>query len=467
MKKNIFSYSLMVAMACFLSMGFVACSDDNNNSNSGDNEVINADQTDEAITAWAWVNVLTDVTGQADNWQSKTYTATIGVPSTNKQTARVIYVSNLADAKANFASIAGCDPDELSGTKTFSAGEFGTMQWNISAQGAQNIATVDVDSKLLPQLQQIIYCTEEQAPENGANITGNCYYRLGDVVKDKDGYYWVCVQPSFLGRKNNDSYWVNVFNSNPETNKDKAGNVGPGLPEEYIYSKCNKRYNNNTILLPTKLKMNRQQNYNLANLMWALFDAKKFEQLYEMDLSGLPMKYHYSDYLQKVCDAWKEKNIWEILFNRSYDQIKNFGGLNFFYNGYHWKIGSTAGVWIYKSFGIANTYKGSYKDDDKEFEMKEEGYGFDVRRYVGDPKEDINCASHRYEKMAPAKQFFGSETGYWVIRVATGKQLDSRYNVYSAMTTVDDVYTYNSKYNQAVGADAAVPVDANYNSIVE
>jgi hypothetical protein len=465
MKKN-FSFALMALLMGGLSMGFVACSNDDdddenkNNTNNGGNteEVMNADQTDEAIRAWAWVNVMTDETDQAANWQSKTYTATIGVPSANRPTARVIYVTDLADAKASFASIAGCSPEDLNAAKTVSAGEFGSMEWNISAQGAPNIATVNVNTKLMPELLQIIYCTEEQAPENATNITGNCYYRLGDVVQDQEGFYWVCVQPSFLGKKNVESYWMNVFNNDPDTNEDN-GVVGPGMPQKYIYSKYNKVYNNNTILLPTGLKMDRRQNYNLANLMWALWDYDFLKTDGDLGLAGLPAKYHGKEYLRKVREAWQENRLWYKVFDISFEALMTVQRIRFFYYGYHWKIGSTAGVWIYKSDGYQVKYTGSLDSDDTWFEMKKAGYGFDIRRYVGDPNEDKTCAATNKDRyMAPAEQMSLESNGiaYWVVRSATGKQLDSNYSPYSPMKNVKEVFVYNKKYNKAVGAEAPV-----------
>jgi hypothetical protein len=45
--------------------------------------------------------------------------------------------------------------------------------------------------------------------------------------------------------------------------------------------------------------------------------------------------------------------------------------------------------------------------------------------------------------MAPAKQFIYDDA-YWVIRVATGKQLDKNYKPYKLMSTVYDIYNFNT-----------------------
>ena len=144
--------------------------------------------------------------------------------------------------------------------------------------------------------------------------------------------------------------------------------------------------------------------------------------------------------------------------------MKNMATLNFFYNGYHWKTGTTAGVWIYTSDGYKTKYTGGTKNDDKLFEMKSAGFGFDVHRYVSDPLQDKNCASTNQKGMAPAQQF-GNNYGYWVIRVATGKQLDKKYDPYKKMSTVSDIYNFNlqNAMSNRVGSKAQPPTEEDFN----
>ena len=450
MKKN-FYFLLLAALVCCLSFSVTSCKDDDKNDNNGgtDTGLVEDGMSEEDAQAWSWVSVMTDEAAQETGWQNKSYDVTIGLQSDNDPGARLIIVSNLDDAKANFSSIAGCAPEELNATKTVSAGNYGSMTWNISEPGAPNIATVEVKSPLF-KMTKLIYCTEEQSPDNASNITGNCWYRLGDVVEDADGFYWVCVQPSFLGKKNNDSYWVNIFNAAESGRGVNTGKL-PGIPTNNIYSKCNniKKYNNNIILLPTGLKENRQQNYNLANLLWALLEPDKYLNKIKNSstgLAGLPSKYHGKQYLKEVDEGWSKYDIYPKLFNCTRAQMREFDAFHFFYNGYHWKTGTTAGVWIYLSEEYEPKYSGSLKNDDILFEMTKAGYGFDVRRYASDPKQETKCASTNLKDMAPAQQF--DDDAYWVIRVATGKQLDKNYNPYKLMSTVVDIYNFNTTGRQ-------------------
>ena len=467
MTKQISKFSLMAALVCGLSMGFVSCSDDDDN--NGASEVINPDQTDEAIKAWSWVSVLTDEETQQDGWQNKNYTVTIGEQSSNNNNARLVFVENLEAARDHFAALVGCEPSELTGTKTFSAGELGKMEWTPSAANAANLAVVKVESKLFKQFEQLIYCTPDQAGDNASDITGNCYYRLGDVIEDCYGYYWVCVRPSFKENKAKDSYWVNVFNDNPETGKGVGNDMHIGITGNYIYSKYDKKYNNNTIKLPTCLKMDRQQNFNFANLIWAMINPEDYLSKKDHGLAGFDYSYHGRKYIRKVALSWSENEIFEKVFNRTYQQMRKMKHINFFYYGYHWKVGSTAGVWIYKTDGYQNTYSGSLDKDDTLFEMKKAGYGFDITRYTSNPHASKPTITDSNDKLlAPAVQFDEKTgTGYWVIRVATGKQLAKNYDPYKKLASdMYDTYRFNSINNFECGAQASVPTESDFGNDV-
>ena len=459
MIKKIFNLSLMAALLCGLSLGVVSCSDDDDTSsadgnNGGDDqEIVDPNDTPEIHTAWTWLSSLTDAETQPEGWDQQTYEPTIGQPSLNNVNARVIFVRDIDDARMNFSAIAGCDPSDLTTKKTISAGEYGTMEWTPSAAGAANIATVDVETKLIPKLSRIIYCTPDQADENASGVTGTAYYRLGDVIEDADGYYWVCVRPSFSQNKATDSYWVNIFNAAETGRGVKTGKL-PGIPDANIYSKYNKKYNNNTILLPTALKSSREHVYNLANLISALTFPDNYKTKVGTagkGLCGFDYKYHGANFLAKVNQYWLEGGIWEKLFNSGYMQMKSARVMYFFYNGYHWKVGSTAGVWLYKATnGYQTQYTGSMGDDDTLFEMKEEGAGFDIRRYASDPQQDKNCSQKQGSNYAPDKQFFGDKRR-WVVRYRSGKQFDKKYDPMRAITGVHEVYRYNAKTNKLEG----------------
>ena len=275
--KKLLNMMLMVALMSGLSQFVTSCKDDDdkNTSEERNNDADPLD-TDEAQTAWRWLCALTNAKTLDNNWSSKTYEPTVGVASENNANTRIVVVADLDEAKSKFASLSGVGVNELGGELTVSQAGVGKLVWTPSKAGAQNLAEVTVDTKLIPRLTKIVYCTEDQVGVNGGlfgdTVTGTAYYRLGDVVEDSEGYYWVCVRPSFDQGDKVKSHWINIFNGS-ETGK-STKDEWMYIPDENVYSKYNnlEKYERRTILLPTKLKYSREHINNLANLVFALLD---------------------------------------------------------------------------------------------------------------------------------------------------------------------------------------------------
>jgi len=118
---------------------------------------------------------------------------------------------------------------------------------------------------------------------------------------------------------------------------------------------------------------------------------------------------------------------------------------------------------LYNEHGYQKNYKGSLDDDDTLYEMKKPGYGFDITRYAGDPLQDDDCASTNAGKdMAPRAQFTQSNV-YYVVRVATGKQLDKNYDPYKKMDGYFDIYNNNQTHKHEVGPETVVPEYSDLN----
>ena len=215
--KKIFNLMLMAAMVWGLGLSVTSCKDDDDKkeSNEQKKDDVNKLDTDDARVAFRWLCVLTDTDVLTEDWASKTYEPTVGEASANNQFTRIVIVRDLDEAKEHFSKFADLSVDQLSTSQTISGGAAGTMTWTPSKAGAQNMAEVAVNSRIMPHLQKIVYCTEEQKGDNGLfgdSMKGVAYYRFGDVVRDSEGYYWVCVRPSFAPDKG-DSHWINIFNA--------------------------------------------------------------------------------------------------------------------------------------------------------------------------------------------------------------------------------------------------------------
>lgn len=264
-------------------------------------------------------------------------------------------------------------------------------------------------------------------------------------------------------------YWLNVFNR-AESGKNSDGEVPP-IPKVNICRDYDKQFNGNTILLPTKLNSTKEMTHNLANLVWALLDPAAYHETVGdngIGLGGYEYKYNGEKFCTRVAEEWRSHQIWEKLFNRSYQEMKEFDKLNFYYEGYHFTPNIHLG---YSNLGCATVmgtekYEKKYvttfdQDKQKNLEMKAAGAGFDMRRYCSDEEQNEACASSGKAGYAPKEQFSETE-GYWIVRMKTSKQLaGEKTDHYSSMKNTVPIYTYNSKFQKGVGNKFPVETEDN------
>lgn len=460
-KKN---FWLMAAMVLGLSLSFTACSDDDDDNNGSEQKKddVSPLDTDEARVAWRWLCALTNAEGFDTNWKSKTWEPTVGQASENSQYTRIVVVDDLDGAKVQFAKLADMEVSQLSTTQTINGGAAGTMTWTPSAAGAQNLAVVTVSSRIMPHLQKLVYCTADQVGSNGLifdSMKGVAYYRLGDVVRDADGYYWICVRPSFAPDKG-DSHWINIFNASASG---KVNNQKKPIPEGNIESKYNNldKYKNVTIKLQTKLTYDREHIYNLNNLIWALLKPQAYKDAClqagnkGIGLGGFEYAYHGETFLGLVANFWESTavgtnvSIWEALFGLTHSQMRSMEELNFIYQGYKWWWGTTADMWIYQSKKYETKYSGSESGDKMDIEVVKDG--FDINKYAGDPSADQKTGFSQFEKNNNGDIIEGN----WVVRYKRGDKLSNtgKYDPYNKIPGCDDIYVFNKEVASAkVGA---------------
>ena len=460
----IMHYALCILMVSTLTM---SCSDDDDkNTSEQRNEDADPLDTDEAETAWRWLSVLTSTEALTNDWAKKTYEPTVGVPSENNANTRIVVVGTLDEAKTKFASLAGVSTDQLGGDFTVSQSGVGKLAWTPSKAGAQNLAEVIVDTKLIPKLQKIVYCTHDQIGQNGLfsdNVRGTAYYRLGDVVMDEDGYYWVCVRPSFAPDKGK-SHWMNIFNAS-QTGRNAVTKANVPMPEGNIYNKYNNvtKYNNRTILLPTQLKYSREHMNNLSNLIFALADPIEFyakkvgteDNKHDNGLCGFDYKYHGENFLRNVASFWDRPTangytVWQILFNRTRAEMETTKFLHFYYKGYRWRIGRSGYLWEYTAQKSDQfQVKPTDSEDDNMVETNFGTDGFDIRRMCSDPEAQNSNVENQPE------QFQDDTWGTWVVRYKTGQELMKRgdYSPYEELNGCTNIYRYNEVTGTQAHAD--------------
>ena len=474
--KITWKWLLMAVVVLGLGMSVTSCKDDDDDKNTSEQKKSDVDplDTDEARVAFRWLCALANSDGFDANWQKKTWEPMVGQASENSQYTRIVVVNDLNEAKEQFAKLADIEVGQLGKEQTVSAGAAGTMKWVQSKDGAGNLAVVDVNSKIMPHLQKLVYCTQEQTGLNSA-MAGTAYYRFGDVVEDSEGYYWVCVRPSFAPKKG-ESHWINIYNAGLKgMNRDNKGDLQKhAMHNDYIYNKYNKqeKYKGVTINLPTKLPYDREQIYNLNNLIWALLKPNQYiaaaKQKQNTGLGGFKLDYHGENFIDAVAKYWKQVpegynySIWEMLFGLSEIEIRNIQEMNFFYQGYKWWWGETPDFWIYKSTEYESAKSGS-ESGDKVTNINVVTSGFDIRRYTGDEDADKNAGF--------AAQFTKNNDGdvlkgYWVVRYKRGDQLcvkGSNYDPYNKLSGCKDVYTFNGRTGHKYGADVAQELDKDLN----
>ena len=463
MKKN-FYFLLLAALVFGLSFSVTSCkSDDDSNSNGGDGAItpdeVEAIDNEEARTAFRWLCILTDAENFEEKWKSEssTWEPTIGVVSTKSDNTRIVVVNDLDEAREKFAKLADKEASEIGKTLTLNGGSrAGTLEWKQSDEGAANIAVVTVKSKIIPHLDEIVYCTEEQVGDNAkaSSMKGTAYYRFGDVIRDSQGYYWVCVRPSFAPRNKKecsakgDSHWINIFNGS------ESGGGKP-MPSANVKTKWNnlKKYNYQTIKLPTALKYDIDHIGNLLDLIWAMLNPNDYKDCVLKRgwpaLGNFPYEYNGIRFVEQVCDLWGEPyngyTIWQILFNHTYDEMKGLKKIIFYYQGYSWPSGQSGHVW-----GRSSTSYGMRGESDKE-SINFVKDGFDVTYYA-------QCNN----EMVYTSRFSKGGVGRWVVRYAKGEDLLSKgqkYDFYKNIAGTTDIYNYNKEMHITPGANTPAQME--------
>ena len=67
-------------------------------------------------------------------------------------------------------------------------------------------ATITFNVKQLPHLQKLLLVPAAAVGDNGT-FTGEPYYRIGDVVMDKEQCLWICARPAYSPAKKENTHW--------------------------------------------------------------------------------------------------------------------------------------------------------------------------------------------------------------------------------------------------------------------
>ena len=463
MKKYFFHYLLMAVLCCGLSMSFVACSDDDKDDDNLTPEQREEQQAQQADRFWSVVSQLANPLDETDDYADKTYEPTIGQPSEANPYVRIVATNDLLSAAQRFAELTGTtvgtDFKADDAEYTWKDDAVGTLVYH-ATQSGNSLATVDVNIRQMPHLQQIVYQAPEQAGTN-LGFNGSAYYRFGDVIRtlnaDNKEEYWICVRPAFGPEGKRESHWVSLSPLSSENVK--------------VINKSGKEY-----AVPTKLGIDTEHMQNLAEMIFAMMHPEEWYKnttgnsapgvfssglrcFHDFSHSADKLKYHNAAFWHRVRDAWDSKGLFKKIFgfestdehfysmfkgeeNEIYKDDSNIDGkLHLLYKGYSWKWGSS--MTLYEcSYTNPSNSKGHvdqlnmHKAEKKEYTVDMTDVGFNVNSEY--------TASGPYLMKS---SFFGDKAPRYIIRHATGDDLMARgtsWDYKQPINRAAPVYVYNS-----------------------
>jgi hypothetical protein len=449
--KKYYRFMLMAAVVCGVSFAVTSCKDDdNNNGGNGGGEQVEGLQ-DATQRFWNVAGHLCTPFDVTDDYADQTFEPTIGEPLEGNSTVRVVTAENMDVAAGMFNDITGAAVTASTDSYTFQDDAVGTLTYTKSTDG-KSLATVDVNIKQIPHLQQIVFKTAEQMGDNAATAT-QPYYSFGDIISrpNKDGVreYWMCVHMTFTPQSTkNDSYWVTL-------NK---------LPKANI--KTYKGSNGTTYNMPTALETSEACMQNLAEMLYAVMEPEEWEETAMKDTSPLPfgdvkrenVKYISKDFWERVCKAWNATSLDEKVFGTKWGNLAikmqpQNGGLHLLYKGYSWWFTSSNKCSLY------------------EYTFKSGGFNKQANGHNASPREvkkeminsgmKLDCVNEYQADGWVNEQFFGDKQARYIFRFATGKQLyGSKPNIYTSMEgkkDIKDEYVYTQYYGVEPGADKKMP----------
>ena len=143
-----------------------------------------------------------------DNWEGTTFTPAEGVVVDEANSdIRYVVSTGAGHAKSYFLSIV---PDQGLDGDTWSHEGVGTLTYR-EVNGENCYAVIDVNLMQMPGLKELRFVPEAVVGEN--SFSGEPYYRVGDVIKDKKGIYWICVRPAGGPLKKDNAYFVSFDKS--------------------------------------------------------------------------------------------------------------------------------------------------------------------------------------------------------------------------------------------------------------
>ena len=427
MNNKLFQWMLLTVLCFGLSTSFIACSDDDDNNDGRTAEERAQDpydkESDGGRLLYRLVSQLSVADSLPDNWREATFEPAIGqVLDQSQPMVRTITVSDAAEAVSRYNSLTGRRLEATATSDTYKAEGVGTVSLAVGNEGT--VATIDFNVKQMPKLTRLRMVTTGSLGENGS-FKGEAYYRFGDVVKDKDNCYWVCVRPPYSPNGKGDSHWMTL-------------QLTPSNIKEYTKKNIKQTY-------PVSLGVNEEKMNSFVQLLLALSlpeRAVEFHEDYGEQLNGKYLgKLDYEAFteqdIKNVALLYEQLNLWDSIAPKGLTTPEQIAAFRSKINNGPFRLiyekGYTKSNLLKIPVAIYTTPATMYTQYEyKEYEVNMSEMSFDVNTYaLTGKKNDPAC----------------SVPDAYVVRYKTGKQLSSNWffnpDPTKPLEGVQEVFCYN------------------------
>ncbi len=217
--KRFFSPIILLFVLC-LCGSLTACQDNDLSENSTATDTETAAQqkaeTYEALSCL--LGGLASVDSLPSNWQDANYAVepTVGdVVDEGTPFVRYVVTSSAEEADRIYRSYISANVSGEATNDTWTKEGIGQLNFKVLNQ-ADAYATLDVNVKQLPHLEQIRFVPSSAIGDNGGLLKpAGTYYQFGDVVRqylpvEKKYIYWVCVRPCSMEEKLRKTHWCSL-----------------------------------------------------------------------------------------------------------------------------------------------------------------------------------------------------------------------------------------------------------------
>ena len=398
-------------------MVFTSCDDDDDDVKTPDTEQTDPKMSEKGSAMLTMLGAVAHVRELPDNWEGDyTVEPTIGVVTdASNPYVRSLAVANAEEALAVYNNITGQQLGSGTTSNTWQQDGIGTITYQANSS-TDVTATITFNVKQVPHLQKLLLVPAAAIGDNGT-FTGEPYYYIGDVVRDKDDCYWICARPAYSPAKKEDSHWFSF----------------QLVEKNYKVFTANKNRLETTV--PTGLG---EETEKLKYLMQVLSIAANKGLYPEMVVKGGPME----DGFANLGTNYADSKFVDVLAN-GWDNVFQSGktGLNkadfsnpqsniyVFYNGYSSPAFSSTMKLYYMYFSglghsIANKAKLEWDMDDK--------VKFNIRNYVKNHTKGDN-------QVGPDKAY--------VVRYKDGADLQGTFrqpDPTQPIKGVTDIYLYRN-----------------------